>query len=66
MKVAMGDKNPRYKSENIIDLELDMPRRTTQDYSDLQNQISGAYAQDYQEQYYDPSYMDPRMQGQYR
>ena len=26
------DPNPRYKNENIVNLELDMPERTTQDY----------------------------------
>ena len=26
---AMGDMNPRFKSENILNLELDMPERTT-------------------------------------
>ena len=25
----MGDLNPRYKTENILNLELDMPERTT-------------------------------------
>lgn len=29
---AMGDMNPRFKSENILNLELDMPERTTYDY----------------------------------
>jgi kinesin family protein 3/17 len=28
----MGDHNPRFKSENILALELDMPERTTYDY----------------------------------
>ena len=28
---ALGDLNPRYKSENILGLELDMPERTTWD-----------------------------------
>lgn len=29
---AMGDRNPRYKTENIITLELDLPERTTFDF----------------------------------
>lgn len=29
---AMGDMNPRFKGENILNLELDMPERTTYDY----------------------------------
>jgi len=29
---SMGDHNPRFKSENILALELDMPERTTYDY----------------------------------
>jgi len=29
---SMGDQNPRFKSENILALELDMPERTTYDY----------------------------------
>lgn len=26
------DNNPRYKGDNVLDMELDMPERTTQDY----------------------------------
>lgn len=36
IKAALGDANPRFRNENIITLELDMPERTTQDYNDLQ------------------------------
>eukprot|EP00164_Ancoracysta_twista_P001307 GFYU01001710.1.p1 GENE.GFYU01001710.1~~GFYU01001710.1.p1 ORF type:complete len:837 (-),score=324.28 GFYU01001710.1:210-2720(-) len=32
---ALGDDNPRYKYENIINLELDMPERTTHDYDGI-------------------------------
>lgn len=32
LATAMGDMNPRFKSENILNLELDMPERTTYDY----------------------------------
>ena len=28
----MGDHNPRYKTENILNMELDMPERTTFDF----------------------------------
>ena len=30
---ALGDHNPRYKTDNILALALDMPDRTTADYS---------------------------------
>ena len=30
MKVAVGDINPRWRSSNVLQLELDMPERTTQ------------------------------------
>ncbi|GAQ91439.1 Kinesin-like protein [Klebsormidium nitens] len=30
--VAMGENNPRFKAENILTMELDMPERTTYDY----------------------------------
>lgn len=29
---GLGDLNPRYKFDNIIQLDLDMPERTTEDY----------------------------------
>ena len=32
MATSMGDQNPRFKAENIINIELDMPDRTTLDY----------------------------------
>lgn len=32
MANAIGDMNPRFKSENILSLDLDMPGRTTYDY----------------------------------
>lgn len=34
---GLGDVNPRFKFENILDLDLDMPERTTEDY---QGQVS--------------------------
>ena len=33
MVTAMGDLNPRFKSENILQIELDLPERTTSDFS---------------------------------
>ena len=36
--VALGDHNPRYKTDNILALALDMPDRTTTDYSGSQAQ----------------------------
>eukprot|EP00191_Tetraselmis_sp_GSL018_P019273 CAMPEP_0177590532 /NCGR_PEP_ID=MMETSP0419_2-20121207/7465_1 /TAXON_ID=582737 /ORGANISM="Tetraselmis sp., Strain GSL018" /LENGTH=750 /DNA_ID=CAMNT_0019081115 /DNA_START=182 /DNA_END=2434 /DNA_ORIENTATION=- len=32
MAQSVGDQNPRFKSENILSLELDMPERTTLDF----------------------------------
>ena len=32
---GLGDMNPRYKFDNIIQLELDMPERTTEDYDGM-------------------------------
>lgn len=32
---GLGDMNPRYKFDNIISLELDMPERTTEDYDGM-------------------------------
>lgn len=29
---GLGDLNPRYKFDNILNLDLDMPERTTEDY----------------------------------
>ena len=33
-QAAQGDQNPRFKSENILTLELDMPERTTYDFTE--------------------------------
>jgi hypothetical protein len=30
--------NPRYKFENILDLDLDMPERTTEDITNMPSQ----------------------------
>lgn len=35
MAVAIGETNPRFKSDNILNLELDMPERTTYDYEEM-------------------------------
>ncbi|PNH06269.1 Kinesin-II subunit [Tetrabaena socialis] len=49
---AMGDMNPRFKSENILNLELDLPERTTYDYEGpgvdprVQAAINAAFAED--------------------
>jgi hypothetical protein len=32
---GLGDANPRYKFENILDLDLDMPERTTEDITNM-------------------------------
>ena len=32
---GLGDLNPRYKFDNILQLDLDMPERTTEDYQGL-------------------------------
>ncbi|GFH06490.1 kinesin-like protein [Haematococcus lacustris] len=48
LATAMGDMNPRFKSENILNLELDMPERTTYDYTgpgvDPRVQVGGLHA----------------------
>ena len=33
----MGDQNPRFKGENILVLELDLPDRTTYDYDGVES-----------------------------
>lgn len=49
---AMGDFNPRYRSENILNLDLDMPERTTYDYEGpghnprVQAALNAAFADD--------------------
>lgn len=51
---AMGDLNPRFRSENILSLELDMPERTTLDYNavlgagsdHVQEALNAAFADD--------------------
>lgn len=35
MVIAIGEMNPRFKSDNILNLELDMPERTTYDYDGI-------------------------------
>ena len=35
---GLGDLNPRYKFENILDLDLDMPERTTEDITQMSSQ----------------------------
>ena len=45
VKAALGDPNPRYRADNILDLELDMPTRTTQDYEEHQLQMRAAAQQ---------------------
>ena len=32
---GLGDLNPRYKFDNILQLDLDMPERTTEDYDGM-------------------------------
>jgi len=44
MNAAMGDRNPRYKTENIITLELDLPERSTFDF-DRQNMGGEVHAE---------------------
>mmetsp|Transcript_17939 Transcript_17939/g.53743 ORF Transcript_17939/g.53743 Transcript_17939/m.53743 type:complete len:766 (-) Transcript_17939:710-3007(-) len=52
MANAMGDMNPRFRGENILNLELDMPERTTYDYegpganADVQKALNAAFADD--------------------
>lgn len=35
---GLGDLNPRYKFDNILPMDLDMPERTTEDYQDMPSQ----------------------------
>lgn len=35
---GLGDMNPRYKFENILDLDLDMPEWTTEDITEMPSQ----------------------------
>lgn len=42
--VALGDHNPRYKTDNILALGLDMPDRTTSDYSGNCSQTQVRYS----------------------
>lgn len=48
---AIGDLNPRFRSENILCLDLDLPERTTFDYdphggsSDVQQALNFAFAE---------------------
>ena len=37
MRMAGRSENPRFKGENILQLELDMPERTTRDYEVLEH-----------------------------
>ena len=52
MAKNFGESNPRYKYDNILQLELDMPERTTEDYEGttisqrLQNTINTALNED--------------------
>jgi len=32
MTVIFGDANPRFRPDNILHLELDLPERTTEDF----------------------------------
>lgn len=34
---GLGDLNPRYKFDNILQLDLDMPERTTEDYQGMES-----------------------------
>lgn len=52
LATAAGDLNPRFKGENILSLELDLPERTTYDYAGpgtdprVQAAIHAAFADD--------------------
>ena len=52
---AMGDQNPRFRAENIIQLELDLPERTTYDYnggSQEQQHLSNVMFQGDEEEFF--------------
>jgi hypothetical protein len=39
IKRALGDHNPRYAMDNVLELELDPPERTTRDYQELIHEL---------------------------
>jgi hypothetical protein len=49
-KVLHGDRSARFRSENILDLELDLPDRSTRDYA-APSQQQQLYAAQQQQQY---------------
>lgn len=55
MESAMGNDNPRFKHENIINLELELPERTTHDYARIYHDdedLEFESLDDYQYAYY--------------
>mmetsp|Transcript_9433 Transcript_9433/g.8185 ORF Transcript_9433/g.8185 Transcript_9433/m.8185 type:complete len:95 (+) Transcript_9433:1902-2186(+) len=48
---SLRDPNPRYRADNVVDLDLDMPERTLEDYDGqvsqkIQNTINTALNED--------------------
>ena len=37
MAINFGDPNPRFRPENILSLDLDLPQRLTEDFTDEQS-----------------------------
>lgn len=33
MAISFGDQNPRFRHENILQMDLDLPERTTEDFT---------------------------------
>ena len=44
IRAALGDRNPRYKPDNILDLDLDAPERTTWDLDGRADAFDGVQA----------------------
>merc|ERR1719158_2781179 len=63
MNAAMGDRNPRYKTENIITLELDLPERTTFDFDihSISNEVHATLQQLWSDERYNVVLQQPMM-----
>merc|ERR1719158_56124 len=63
MNAAMGDRNPRYKTENIITLELDLPERTTYDFDShsISNEVHATLQQLWSDERYNVVLQQPMM-----
>lgn len=65
IKLALGDDNPRYKMDNIVGLDLDMPEPNTNDYNQLQYNLHGGGPQQQQQQQQSEMHYGDDMTGEY-